>query len=125
MEPAQTRRPRPQVQRKRPSAKDYLGTGQHSVEFLPKMFRRRTLRKVSFDGPARPCFRDLNIEPATCIDNSNPRIDCGNTAQVIRHNRNNHQHFNVTCCHWMTAYLLKLIPASAAQDLSRGTCEIR
>src|SRR5207237_4807124 len=54
VEPAQARRPGPEIQRKRKSAENDLGAGQQPVALLARADRSGTLTEIALDRPRRP-----------------------------------------------------------------------
>ena len=75
VQPFQLRRPRLQVERKRPAADDDLRRGQQPVALRARPVTRRPRRQIARHGIIGPGVADFAVEPAASVDHAHARID--------------------------------------------------
>ena len=94
VEPAQARRPGPEIQRKRKAAEDDLGAGQQLVALLARADRSRTRAEVALHRPRRPGLAELDVKPAPSIDHMQASVDRRDPTQRVVGYRHDHQDFS-------------------------------
>ena len=75
MEPFQSRRPRPQIERERQAAEDHLGLGEHPVALGARARTGGARARDSATRIGRPGVADLAIEPAAGVGEADRWID--------------------------------------------------
>src|SRR5439155_23644306 len=94
VEPAEARRPNPEIQRKRKTTEDDLGAGQQLVTFLARTGWSKTLAEVALHRPRRPGLAEFDVKPAPSIDHMQASVDRRDTTQSIVGHRHDHQDFS-------------------------------
>src|SRR2546425_2882520 len=94
MEPAQVRRPDPEIQRKRKATKDDLGAGQQLVALLARADWSHRLAEVTLYRPRRPGLAELDVKPALSIDHMQASVGRRDTTQSVVGYRHDHQDFS-------------------------------
>src|SRR5438094_8140709 len=94
MEPAEARRPNPEIQRKRKATEDDLGAGQQLVTFLARTGWSKTLAEVAVHRPRRPGLAEFDVKPAPSIDHMQASVERRYTAQRVVGYRHDHQDFS-------------------------------
>src|SRR5438876_9545916 len=84
MEPAQARRPGPEIQRKRKATQDDLGAGQQLVALLARADWSHRLAEVTLYRPRRPGLAELDVKPALSIDHMQASVDRRDTTERRR-----------------------------------------
>ena len=75
VEPAQSRRPRSEVEGEGKAAQDHLGLGQHGISRFARACAVRIGLEVAIDGKSWPSGADLAVEPAPCVGQVDAGID--------------------------------------------------
>jgi len=83
MEPAQARRPGPEIQRKGKATEDDLGAGQELVALLARTDRSYTLAEVPLYRPRRPGLAEFDVKPARSIDHMQASVNGRYTTQSL------------------------------------------
>src|SRR5258705_12913804 len=94
MEPAQARRPGPEIQRKRKAAEEDLGAGQQLVALPARTDWSRAPAEVALYRPRRPGLAELDVKPAPSIDHMQASLDRRDTTQSVVGYRHDHQDFS-------------------------------
>src|SRR5712692_1242164 len=94
MEPAQARRPGPEIQRKRKATEDDLGVGQQLVARLARTDWSYTLAEVALYRPWRPGLAEFDVKPAPSIVHMQASVDRRYTIQSVVGDRHDHQDFS-------------------------------
>src|SRR5437879_12828175 len=94
MEPAQARRPGPEIQRKWKATEDDLSAGQQLVALLARADWSYTLAEVALYRPWRPGLAEFDVKPAPSIDHVQASVDRLHTTQSVVGYRHDHQDFS-------------------------------
>src|SRR2546425_11686682 len=94
VEPAQARRPGPEIQRKRKATEDDLGAGQQLVALLAGTDWSYTPAEVALYRPRRPGLAEFDVKPAPSIDHMQAAVDRPHTTQSVVGYGHDHQHFS-------------------------------
>src|SRR5256885_9060878 len=94
MEPAQARRPGPEIQRKWKATEDDLSAGQQLVALLARADWSYTLAEVALYRPWRPGLAEFDVKPAPSIDHMQASVGRRYTPQSVVGDRHDHQDFS-------------------------------
>src|ERR1700674_1697262 len=75
MKPFELRRPGPQIERKWPTAKDYLRIGEEAIAFFAGSPANSAWRQIACRGKGRPSFAIFTVKPAPGVSEFDGRID--------------------------------------------------
>src|SRR5260370_486506 len=75
MKPFELRRPGPQIERKWPTAKDYLRIGEDAIAFFAGSPANSAWRQIACRGEGRPGLAIFTVKPAPGVSEFDCRID--------------------------------------------------